>query len=45
MGGITLVKDEQAAPAAAGPADPPPHAAGSAPRRSDPAAYGSSSRA
>ncbi|MFK4693445.1 MFS transporter [Streptomyces pristinaespiralis] len=31
MGGITLVKDEQAAPAAAGPADPPPHAAGSAP--------------
>ncbi|MDQ0846266.1 EmrB/QacA subfamily drug resistance transporter [Streptomyces sp. V1I6] len=31
MGGITLVKDEQAAPAAAGPADPPPHSAESAP--------------
>ncbi|MGN9789892.1 MFS transporter [Streptomyces sp. OZ13] len=31
MGGITLVQDEQAAPASAGPADPPPHAAESAP--------------
>ncbi|MFJ8076720.1 MFS transporter [Streptomyces sp. NPDC096176] len=31
MGGITLVKDEQAAPVPAGPADPPPPVAGAAP--------------
>jgi EmrB/QacA subfamily drug resistance transporter len=30
VGGITLVKDEQAAPATTGPADPPPPAAGTA---------------